>query len=457
MNNYKNYDVAVINYPLMDPRIECDDYYSYFGLSSGKASSWGVPVYIHIPFCSSICKFCVYNRQVPDKAGNIIDNYVKALINEIKIYGSSPYVKSMKIGAVFLGGGTPTCLSSTQLKELISTIKDYLPVENCEITVECNMKNTDEEKISQLSEIGVTRVSTGIQTFDPKYRDMMELKYSVEEIFQWISIIKQYPFRDFSIDLLYGLPGQTNAEWIEDINTGLTLQIDHFSIYKLTVFAYTKLYKEMSHGLIPPLPNNEEIFQMYMYADKALKEKGFILQSTQEYCKEGQRAQFWDLTYDGYGDNLSFGASSFGYINGFTYQNIIDPNEYIKSISEKRLPVHMVSDKINAEKLMERTLLLGFRRSSVRKSLFKEQYGKEINEVFGHTITDFMNDGLVIENDDEYRLSTLGEYYQGIISAGFMQSTFNGMSTMKKKMAIGMHIVPEALLDKAASPKLLHT
>ncbi len=444
IKNNTNYEVAVINYPLMDPRIKPKDHSLYMQLDYTSVDPWSVPIYIHIPFCSSICKFCVYNRQIPDSE-KIIYEYVNALKREISMYSKTQYIQSLKIGAVFIGGGTPTTLPSSQLNKIISALKDYLPLSDPEITVECNISNANEEKINALYEAGVTRISTGVQTFSQKHRDILELKYTADDIFDWISMVRKYPFRDLSIDLLYGLPGQTLKEWKDDLQTALSLSVNHLSIYKLAVFAYVKLYKELKDNKVPKLPQEEQLFEMYMQADKMLKDSGFIVQSSQEYCREDNRSLFWDLTYDGYGDNLSFGAFSFGYVNGISYQNMPNLKEYIAALSDGRFPIKMISRKITPEQLLERTMMLGFRRSFINKQVFYDQYGKNMEDVFGDILSGLSNKGYVADNGSEYELTPLGRYYQGNVSAKFMRSTFDRASTLKKKMAIGMHVVPEAL------------
>ena len=444
IKNNTNYDVAVINYPLMDPRIKPDDYGSYMQLDYTSVDPWGVPIYLHIPFCSSICKFCVYNRQVPD-SGKILDDYVEAMKKEINLYAKTPYIQSLKIGAIFIGGGTPTTLSSKQLKEIISTLKNYLPLKTPEITVECNISNANEEKINMLSEAGVTRISTGVQTFSQERRDVLGIRYAADDIYKWVKMIKTYPFRDVSIDLMYGLPGQTVKEWENDLQTALSLSVNHFSIYKLTVFAYVKLYKELESKKIPDLPQEEQAIEMYLKADKILKDNGFIVQSSQEYCQKNNRSSFWNLTYDGYGDNLSFGAFSFGYINGISYQNLPNPKEYIAACLENKFPIKMLSRKITHEQLLERTMMLGFRRGFVNKSVFYEQYGKQVEDVFEDILSGLQDQGFISDNGIGYKLTPLGRYYQGNVSAEFMRSTFQNFSQLKKKMAIGMHVVPDAL------------
>lgn len=448
IKNYKKYDVAVINYPLMDPGLKIENYKNYFDLDYTNHEPWAVPVYIHIPFCSKLCKFCIYNRELPDRDGSILKNYTDALVKEIKLYGSTDYVQSLKIGAIFIGGGTPTCLATSQLAEILKACREYLPItDDTEITVECNIQNAPEEKLKLFSDMGVSRVSTGVQTFTPRLRTLLGLP-SIEKVFRWLELAAKYSFEGLSIDLLYGLPGQTCDEWENDLKQALQLPITHLSAYMLVVFAYTKLYEEINQAASPPQPIEAEIYKMFEMSDTILCNNGFYVLSTQEYSKTNRKALFWDLTYDGYGDNLSFGAFSFGFINGISYQNEPDPKKYINKLINGQFPIKMASHKITYEQLMERTLILGFRRSFVEKSVFKEQYNRTIEDVFSPVLGNLLENGLIEDKGDKYQLTSLGKYYQGNVSSEFMQSTFRGFSNHCKRLAIGNHVIPEAIKFK---------
>ena len=284
-----------------------------------------------------------------------------------------------------------------------------------------------------------------MQTFSQRRREVLELGYTSEDIFNWINMVRKYPFKDISIDLMYGLPGQTIKEWESDLQTALSLPIDHFSIYKLTVFAYVKLYHELENKKVPPLPEETKIFEMFSLADSVLSKNNYVVQSSQEYCRRNRQSLFWDFTYDGYGDNLSFGAFSFGYLNGINYQNLSNPREYIAAIREGQLPIKMVSKKITVEQLQERTMMLSFRKGFVDRSIFYTQYGEQLENKFGEILQKLLKLKYIADCKNGYELTPLGRYYQGNVSAEFMRSTFDNVSPLKKKMAIGMHVVPDAL------------
>lgn len=449
IRNYENFEVAVINYPLMNPALHPANFYDYFGLDYTNLDKWRVPVYIHIPFCRKICKFCIYSRQLADEHSQIIQRYMDALLTEIRMYGSSPYVKSMRIGAVFIGGGTPTCLTEVQMAGLLNAIHEYLPLEkNVEITVECNIANTDSGMLSVLKSSGVTRISTGVQTFDDRYREMFGMSTRSNDLLKWMAVASELGFKELSADLLYGLPGQSVSEWENDLSKAVRLPVSHFSVYKLALFAYTRLYKEIEQHIAPPLPETGVTKRMFYAADSFFESQGYIMQTAQEYCREHRQSEFWNLTYDGYGDNLSFGAFSFGYINGYSYQNHVNVNQYIEKISQGSFPVKMVSGKITRLQAMERSAILGFRKGTVDQKIFQEEFGNTMWDLFKEPLAELMEDGLVEEKGTLFQLTRDGRFYQGNVSAKFMRSTFHGVSALKKKMAIGMHVIPEFLSTK---------
>lgn len=442
----RKYKVAILNYPLMNPNRKIGNIKEYFGLNQMTTSSKAVPLYIHVPFCDKICKFCIYSRQFLGDNNDLLKRYVDSVKREIKILSETDYVKSMNIGAIFFGGGTPTCLSSEQLEEIINVCRDYLPLSsNVEITVECDVKNARMEKVHKMRELGVSRISTGAQTLNEYYRKLLGLNSSTEQVIEWIEMVNKYNFNVVSIDLMYGLPGQSISEWTNDIKMACTLPIDHFSIYELCVLTGSKLYKEYCNNIKVSFPEQEHLFNMYIEADEILKKKGYIHHIIPEYNLPDKQSSFWELTYDGYGDNLSVGASSYGFINGVNYQNVSNINQYIRMLEEGNLPVQMASAIATFSQMMERTIVLALRRKFIEKEIFFSEYGRRIEDEFGAVLKELKDTEMIIEDVDKFVLTKKGEYLQGDVSAMFMKSTFKNVSPFRKQLSIGQHIVPEAL------------
>ncbi|MCL2702953.1 MAG: coproporphyrinogen III oxidase family protein [Defluviitaleaceae bacterium] len=439
--NYNRYDVAVMNYPLFNPRESAGGAMKNMFTAGRVDTADEMPVYIHIPFCGSLCDFCIYNRTMAAVNDDIINRYVDALIREINMYASSGYFNEAKAGAVFIGGGTPTVLTAGQLGSIISALRDGFNLGRCEITVECNVQSADMSKLASLKELGVTRISTGVQTFNDCARKQLNIKKSAQEIIEWINGAKKLMFDEVSIDLIYGFPQINHEEFSQDISRAIALELGHISIYKLTMFAFTKLYHDVINGKVSGLPTKDELYRMFADSHQTLTDAGYCLTSTQEYSRR-RSVRFWDLTYSGYGDNLSFGVSSFGYVNGFCYQNENDISRYIKKINKKMLPIERISNRITGRQLMERAMVIGFRKGFVSNDHFHNKFGKRIEYVFSTQIEYQLNDGLIRRTDNGYELTPKGVFYQGNVSAEFMVSIFEGISPLKKKMCVGKHEMP---------------
>lgn len=439
MTNYQSYDVAVMNYPLFLEQ-KANMNLEEMVQSPNFEMEYEVPIYIHIPFCENLCRFCIYNRMKAKEGSNSIEEYVKALIREIKLYASHEEIQKLKVGSVFIGGGTPTILNHRQLSELIYTLSKCFKLDDCEITVECNAQNADKSKLQLLKDLGVDRISTGIQTFQDTLRKRLNISNDSTYISRWLEEAARLNFKEISTDIIYGFPDMNEQQVINDIDKALRLPISHLSLYKLTTFAYTQLYQDVRQGKTC-LPSYERVEKMFYQAHDYLLKKGFTAQSTQEYGKN-ERVRFWDQTYDGYGNNLSFGLSSFGYLNGFCYQNERRVLDYIKKVETNQLPIERISPKITEEQLLERAMVIGFRKGEVSDTMFHQAFGKHIMDVFADILARQIEEGFVYKNNELYRLTPKGYFHQGHISVDYMVSVFRGVSPLRKKMCIGEHRMP---------------
>ncbi len=442
-----HYDVAVMNYPLFcreiapnaSARLLKPPYHTEPG------GPWPVSLYIHVPFCDSLCDFCVYDRQLTLRKQAQIDAFVEALLKEIELYAQSPRFIDRKIDAIFVGGGTPTALSASQLDRILKRLARCFCLHESEITVECNPQNAGDEKLAVLKENGVTRVSTGIQSFDNRVRKKFNITVSGETAELWLKRLQNYRFGDTSVDLIYGFPGVEKDIFMEDLRRASALGMGHISVYKLAVFANTALYKRRRRGTSKSddaYQDEVTLYAMFVEAHRFLLQSGYVLQSAQEYGKAGKRSAFWDATYDGFGDNLTMGTSGFGYVNGYCYQNESDVSKYIKLLNEKIIPVKRMSPQITSEQQRERAMVMGFRRGYVLREPFETAFGAPIEAFFDKNLLRLKDRGLVKEKGDRYILTERGLFYQGNVSADFMVSLFRGLSPLKKRMCIGNHEMP---------------
>lgn len=439
--SYAVYDVAVMNYPLFDHTISAEQVQKDI-FTESEEDGFSVPVYIHIPFCDSLCDFCIYNRMQVNANHAIVERYVKALIKEIELYAAKPCMKKQKIGAVFFGGGTPSVLSEEQFKRIFTALRAGFDCNGCEITVECNPGSATRSKLQTLKSLGVTRISTGAQTFEDGARKQLNMRFTGKEIENWLCDAKQLGFKNVSVDLMFGLPGVGREKFLCDLEKAVCLGMNHISTYKLAALSNTKLYKDIKLKKSPPLPDAAEVETMFYLSHEYLINQNYFLQSSQEYNQEKNGALFWRLTYDGYGNNLSFGLNSFGYINGYCYANTGNLKQYLNKLDSGLLPMERISPKITRQQRLERAMILGFRGGFVSKKAFLNAFGNQIFNVFGPQIQYQKKEGLIFDTPEGYFLTAKGLYHQGYVSAEYMISIFKNSSSTKKKYCIGVHEMP---------------
>lgn len=442
-----HYEVAVMNYPLFeagrtrqDTRallLDAPPYFEHPALPPAE-----MPVYIHIPFCDSLCDFCVYNRVAVPRNREVLEEYLQALLKELAWYASAASLQGHPVGSVLIGGGTPTVFSEGQLERLLTAVRRCFGLRECEITLECNPINASAEKLRVLKENGVTRVSIGVQTFCDAMRRRLHIALRGEQAAEWLKEACGLGFDDVSLDLMYGFPGMGSDELRRDLEQAAALGVGHISLYRLTLFAYTKMYRDMARRGGERLPDEEQCLELFRMAHRYLLSQGYALQSAQEYGKQGRAVRFWENTYDGYGPNLALGVSGFGYLGGYCYQNESRVEDYIRSVREGKLPVERMSRRITDQQLLERALAMGLRRGSVSKARFRQAFGKEIITVFAEVIDRLIRRGLLRETPDAYELTENGLFFQGDASVECMESVFRGVSPLKKKWCIGSHTMP---------------
>lgn len=311
-----------------------------------------------------------------------MDGYVERLIREIKSF------KGLKADTVYIGGGTPTVLSSENLLEIVKTLYDEFDIdENAEFTIESNPATADALKYKALVDAGVNRISIGVQSFHDDELSALSRIHSGKEAKKAVLDAKEAGFKNISIDLMEGIPKQTIKSFAESLETALSLDVDHISVYSLIIEEGTSFYKNT-----PELPDEDEDREMYRYAIDALKAHGYqhyeISNFAKPGCKSRHNTKYW--TREPY---YGFGAGAHSFYNNKRYENVHGVEEYIKSESA----VESVIDITRAEAENE-VFMLGFRmlEGFDTKGLFKDKLKKLLKE------------GLIEIEGDKARLSSYG-------------------------------------------------
>lgn len=328
--------------------------------------------YIHIPFCKDICSYCDFCKMYYNE--NLVDQYLLSLEKEIR----NNY-KGEILDTIYIGGGTPSCLSPEQLKKLFKIISLFKTSSRLEFTFEVNFDSCSEEKLILLKKNKVNRLSFGIETFNQTYLKQINRKCSYDEVKQKIHFCKKLGFTNINIDLMYGFKGQTLDELKEDIIKVLSLDIEHISTYSLIVEEHTKLYIDNYERI-----NDELDSKMYYFIIDYLEKHGFYHYEISNFCKKKKESQH-NLTYWNNEEYYGFGLSASGYYKDKRYTNTRSLNKYLLG------DCMIEQEEIKQEDKMIYEMILGLRKTSgVNKNKFFQKYNLTIDEKF-----DIMN---LIEN-----------------------------------------------------------
>ena len=320
--------------------------------------------YIHIPFCKNICSYCDFCKMYYNE--NFVSSYLVALEKEIK-----KYYKNDLLNTLYIGGGTPSCLSKENLLTLFNILKIFKLNKNYEFTYECNIEDINEFFLIFLKQNKVNRISIGIESFNPKYLKLMNRKIIEEkDIFNKINLTKKY-FSNINIDLIYGINGQTIEELSLDLEKIISLDVPHISLYSLILENNTILknnnYKEIDDDL------NRK---MYDLIRNTLKNNNYNHYEISNFSKKGFYSKH-NLCYWNNENYYGFGLGASGYIDNIRYTNTKGLNSYIKGN-------YRISEEILTEKeKMEYEMILNLRKiNGISKKKFYNKYNKNINEVF---------------------------------------------------------------------------
>ena len=364
-------------------------------------------LYIHIPFCTNKCHYCDFTSYV--LKGQPVDEYLDAL--EMEMRRTVAQWPPAEIDTVFVGGGTPTVLTPPQMERFLKAVCTYFPLApNAEFTMEANPGTTDSDKLAAMKAGGVNRISFGVQSFDNGLLERIGRIHSVDDVYRSIENARAAGFTNLSIDLMFGLPGQTVELLRDSVNRAMELGLPHYSIYSLKVEENTLFHKLYERNELP-LPPEEEEFNMFILLMDMLKENGYEHYEISNFAKSGYESRH-NSTYWRNEPYYGLGAGAHGYVNRMRHVNLKGITPYIEAAAQKlpRLETALVPEA----EAMEDLMMVGLRLlAGVPASRFSNQFaGQTLEEKFGGVIHKLMNDDLLevekTENDTIYRLTDKG-------------------------------------------------
>jgi len=330
-------------------------------------------IYLHIPFCKQACSYCDFyfvTRQ------NQREVFVDALLQEIRSYNRSDFTDEA-VQTIYFGGGTPSLLKPAQIEAILSVLRKTFSVEAQEITLEMNPDDVSASYLAALKAADINRASMGVQTFQPELLKFMNRAHSRQEALQCLELLSASGFDSFTVDLIYGNPGQTTAQLNEDLNLLLGFDPPHVSAYSLTVEPKTRLGKQVELGRISP-PPDDAVARHFERINERLEAENIHRYEVSNYSRPGADAvhnsNYWrHENYLGFGP----GAHSFWWDDQpRRWKNASDLRAYLQSPDAKQ-----DSEQLTMHQLAEERIMLRLRtRDGLSVQTLREQYNYEFTE-----------------------------------------------------------------------------
>ncbi|MFN3651073.1 MAG: coproporphyrinogen-III oxidase family protein [Armatimonadota bacterium] len=366
--------------------------------------------YLHIPFCRRRCHFC-YFRVYTDKNSSEIQGYLDAALRELSLYVEKPFLGGRKPKFIYFGGGTPSYLSTRQLTYLTDGMKQLLSWDEAEeVTFECEPGTLSEPKVKFLREMGVTRLSLGVEHFDERTLKLNGRAHGAKEIDRAYGFIRDNDFPQVNIDLIAGMMGDTDEGWERAVSRTLELAPDSVTIYQMEIPYNTTIFREMREqgAEVAPVANWAKKRAWVQYAFERLEGAGYTVKSAYTAVKDPSRTQFLyrDCLWSG-ADLIGLGVASFSHVGGTHFQNQHNWEPYLAELDAGRLPIYRALTPTAEERLI-RELILQFKLGHVNAGYFREKFGAEITEQFAEPMARLQDWGFLSIEGDELRLNREG-------------------------------------------------
>ncbi|MBK6265857.1 radical SAM family heme chaperone HemW [Marivirga sp. S37H4] len=359
-------------------------------------------IYIHIPFCKQACFYCDFHFSTNMA---LKDEMVNAICHEIKL--QKDYLKKERIHSVYFGGGTPSLLNELQLQKILNTLNQYLEVSSsAEITLEANPDDITPEQLKMLFQNGINRLSVGVQSFNAEILKWMNRAHNAKHAFRCLEWINESEFKNFSVDLIYGIPISTHVQWRDDLKTLLSFLPPHISSYCLTIEPATVFGNWQKKGKLSEA-SEEYAAEQFIELVEALQSSGYehyeISNFAQSSFVSQHNSSYWQQK-----PYLGLGPSAHSY-NGQSRQfNLTNNTKYIKAIQQDILPFE--KEQLSRNDQINEYLMTSLRTSDgCNLSFLSEKYGYELMNEQNKIISQWLNNDLCILENHRICLTRKGK------------------------------------------------
>lgn len=382
-------------------------------------------LYLHIPFCRKRCKFC-YFKVFTDKHADQIERYLAALSREIELVSRVPAMGGRPFRFVYFGGGTPSFLSEKQLRRLVDRLQANIHWDKAEeVTFECEPGTLSEPKVHALRELGVTRLSLGVEHFDDEILRENGRAHESHEIYRAWPWIKAAGFPNVNIDLISGMVGDSDDKWRETVRRALELEPDSVTIYQMELPFNTVYSKDiLGNQIETPVADWPTKRRWVDYAFDQFIAAGYAVSSAYTLVRHPERVNFSyrDNLWRG-SDLLATGIASFGHISGVHYQNLPEWEQYCGSLEKGELPLNRAL-RITPQQALIREMILQLKKGYLDVGYFEQKFGVNVIDQWRAAWDEHVDDGYAVVGENRVELTRAGLLRVDALLPAFFEAEF---------------------------------
>ncbi|HLH27035.1 MAG TPA: radical SAM family heme chaperone HemW [Chloroflexota bacterium] len=353
-------------------------------------------LYIHVPFCARLCPYCDFDTQ--DRDLQLISPYAVALVREVDL------LPAARLHSVFFGGGTPSLLQPAQLAAVLDACRARFALPpDCEITVECNPNNVRAARLDGYRAAGVNRLSLGVQAMDDAALKLLGRQHTVERVRQAVATARATGFDDLSLDLMYGLPGQTLAAWERTLDAALALAPEHLSCYLLTLEDWTPMGQQVARGELA-LPDDDLVAAQYELTRARLAAAGLRQYEISNCARPGRESRH-NLGYWRAEPYLALGPGAVSSLGGRRRKQTPVVADYLAAVAQGEHRF-VEDERLDAATQAREALMLGLRlRAGVDLAAYRARFGRDVRDVCGAALDELVVSGFLEWHAGRLRLA----------------------------------------------------
>ena len=362
-------------------------------------------IYVHIPFCKQKCKYCDFISFT--NCEEKYEKYFESIIKEIE--NKKINISNTVVSTIYIGGGTPSIVPPKFIEQILNKIRSKFNVsDKAEITIEINPGTVNKEKLQYYKNIGINRLSIGLQSADDRILNLIGRIHTYTEFEEAYTLARSIGFKNINVDLMIGLPTQSIEDITKTLNCIIEKNPEHISVYSLIVEEETKMFELISNNKLQ-LPNEKTEREMYWLVKNTLAEKGYFQYEISNFSKKGYESKHnvncWkQMEYIGYG------VAAHSYFNNKRFSNITNIVEYIKNCEADNIEKNIIiNEEQNKEEQMKEYMLLGLRKiEGINIEEFKNKFEENPLEIFEYEINKLINEELIENTGNFIKLTSKG-------------------------------------------------